>query len=156
MIDPHGAIVRGGDLTEKHVGPNGKFHLPSFGASVQIIVSHRGLAAERELIDCLGLARLMQVYDGADPSFSEAVEIAHILRVPLTSFVPFDPGSIPELDIAFAELLYAAAPLSPDQRTALANHITELAQDLLTGALAGVTPEKDRSDNHLNGGAGHD
>ncbi|AZU02803.1 hypothetical protein X907_0255 [Glycocaulis alkaliphilus] len=156
MIDLRGAIVRGGSLTQKHVGPNGKFRLPTFGASVQTIVSHRGLAAERELIEFLGLARLMQIYDGVDPSFPEAVEIARILSVPITSFVPIDPGSMRELDIAYAELLYAAAPLSPGQRAALAAHVTDLAEDLRTGKPDRMASAQEQYGNHLNEGAGHE
>lgn len=156
MIDSLGAADRVGDLAGRGDEATRKFSLPSFGASVQLIVSHRGLSAEQELIEFLGLARLMQIYDGVDPSFPEAVEIARILSVPITSFVPVDPGSIRELDIAYAELLYAAAPLSPGQRSALAAHLTGLADELLTGGLKAGTTESGRSQARLNGGHGHE
>lgn len=136
MIDGQEADNRVGDLAGRNAEAAGIFTLPVFGASVQLIVSHRGLAAEQELIEFLGLARLMQLYDGAEPGFSEAVEIARILRVPVSTFTIIDPGSLTELDQAYAELLYAAAPLSREQRTALANHITALADDLLDGGCA--------------------
>ncbi|WP_439633919.1 hypothetical protein [Glycocaulis sp.] len=156
MIDSLGAADRVGDLAGGGDEATRKFSLPSFGASIQLIASHRGLAAEQELIEFLGLARLMQIYDGADPSFPEAVEIARILSVPITSFVPVDPGSIRELDIAYAELLYAAAPLSAGQRSALASHLTDLAGELLTGGLKAVTAEPVLQPAPLNGGGGHE
>lgn len=113
---------------------NGKFDLgPSFGERVQTIVSHRGLRAERELIEVIGLARLMAIYDGADPTFPEAVEIARILYVPLSSFAIIDLGSFPELEIAWAELLYASALLGRDRRADVVDHVTKLAHGLQSG-----------------------
>lgn len=156
MIDSSGTADRDGDLTGRGEDAIRKYSLPSFGASVQLIASHRGLSAEQELIEFLGLARLMQIYDGVDPSFPEAVEIARILSVPITSFVPIDPGSIRELDIAYAELLYAAAPLSTGQRSALAAHLTDLAEELLAGGLKTGTAELGLPPARLNGGAGHE
>lgn len=156
LIDFHGAADRVGNLAGQGGDATRKFSLPSFGANVQLIVSHRGLSAEGELIEFLGLARLMQIYDGADPSFPEAVEIARILSVPITSFVPIDPGSIRELDIAYAELLYAAAPLSAEQRAALAAHITGMAEDLLTSVSQSGAPDQYLPPGHLNGRARHE
>lgn len=114
-----------------------QFALPSFGASVQLIASHRGLAAEQELIEFLGLARLMQIYDGVEPGFSEAVEIARILRVPVSAFTVVDRGSVAELDTAFADLLHAAAGLPRERRADIARHITGLADDLRRSPAAG-------------------
>ena len=156
MIDSLGAADQVGDLAGRGGESTRKFTLPSFGASVQLIASHRGLSAEQELIEFLGLARLIQIYDGADPSFPEAVEIARILSVPITSFVPIDPGSIRELDIAYAELLYAAAPLTAGQRSALASHLTDLAGELLTGGLKAEAAEPGLPQARLNGGRGHE
>lgn len=156
MIDSDGAVDRVGDLAERGEEVTRKFSLPSFGASVQLIASHRGVSAERELIELLGLARLMQIYDGVDPSFPEAVEIARILSVPITSFVPVDPGSIRELEIAYAELLYAAASLSSEQRAALAAHITDLAEDLRSEIPEQVRSARRERPASLNGGGGHE
>ncbi|WP_429912863.1 hypothetical protein [Glycocaulis sp.] len=156
MIDSDGAVDRVGILAGRGEEVTRKFSLPSFGASVQLIASHRGLSAEQELIEFLGLARLMQIYDGVDPSFPEAVEIARILSVPITSFVPVDPGSIRELDIAYAELLYAAASLSSEQRAALAAHITDLAEDLRSDIPEQVRSPRREHPASLNGGGGHE
>lgn len=100
----------------------------AFADMLQTLVAHRGLAAEQELIEVLGFARLMQIYDGAEPVFGEFLEIARVLKVPLSAFQIADPGDFPDLETAFAELLYSAAAMTAGQRAALARKLRALAR----------------------------
>ena len=98
-----------------------------FSHTLRILVDHRGLATEGELVDLLGRDRLLALYKGAEPRLGEFIEIARILDVPLSTFQVVEPGAFPELEIAFAEILYHAAGMSPEDRSGLAEKISALA-----------------------------
>lgn len=99
-----------------------------FAETLQFLVNHRGLGAEQEIVEVIGLARLMQIYNGDEPKLGEFLEIARILRVPLSAFQISGPGEFPELEIAFAAILYRARVLDKDERHELADRLTELAK----------------------------
>lgn len=101
-----------------------------FAETLSLLVAHRGLEAERELIDILGRDRLLSIYGGQEPRFGEFLEISRVLQVPLSTFQIFEPKSFPELEIAFAEVLYHAAKLSGAERASLAEEISALALDV--------------------------
>lgn len=95
---------------------------------LMFLVHYRGMAAEKGLLETLGEQRLAEIYDGDEPRFSELEEIATILTVPISAFQITSPGDFAELEIAFAEVLYAARSLSPSDREALATRIVKLVR----------------------------
>ena len=86
----------------------------------------RGLEAERELIATLTHFRVAEILDGDEPKFGEVLEIARILRVPLSTFQIFNPGDFPELEIAYVSILYAASEMNAKQRERLADKMIQL------------------------------
>lgn len=101
-----------------------------FSETLRKLVSHRGMEAEAELIDAIGVDRLLELYAGEEPRLGEFIEAARILRVPVSTFQIYEPGAFPELELAFAELLYAASEMSPKERTQLAEAMTALPHRL--------------------------
>lgn len=100
-----------------------------FAHILKTLVNHLGLEAETELIELLGRARLKELYEGDEPRLGEFIEIARILEVPLSTFQIAEPGSIPELEIAFAEILYTSASLDPQRLALLADRMSDLATE---------------------------
>ena len=98
----------------------------NFAETFQVLVHFRGLSAERELICVLSEKRMAQLYDGDEPRFSEVLEIARILRVPLSSFQIFERGDFAELEIAFADIMYAACEMNSNERQHLAQRMCSL------------------------------
>ena len=98
-----------------------------FSELFKLLVSHRGLSAERELLDVLGELRLAALYDGDEPRFGEMREIVRILQVPWCVFEVVEQARFPDLEISIAEVLYCAKSLSATDRRALAEKISVLA-----------------------------
>lgn len=114
-----GAVVKRGSKPWKGVGEN-------FAETFQKLIHYRGLEAERELISALTDRRVGELREGEEPRFGEILEIARILSVPLSTFQIFDRGDFPELEIAYADILYAAGEMSSEEREGLARRMSAL------------------------------
>ncbi|PHS28477.1 MAG: hypothetical protein COA84_01450 [Robiginitomaculum sp.] len=98
----------------------------AFTDAFHFLVEHRGVEAEQKLVAKLSLHRFSELIGGNEPTFSETVVIAEILNVPVSSFQKCKPSPAPELEIAFAELMYVGCQMPKRQRTELAVKILEL------------------------------
>ena len=96
------------------------------------LVDHRGIDAERELIDIFGVERLKALYEGEDPHFTEALEAARILKTPISSFERHDPGSMGEFEVAIAELVFEAGDMDPGERRKLIEALIALPERVRT------------------------
>ena len=119
--------LRSGGTPLTKASMRSKASCAQFAKTLKFLVAHRGLAAERQLLKSLGRNRLMRLYEGEEATFGEFLEIARILRVPLSAFQIVTPGEFPELEIAFAELSYHALSLSEEERILLADEVKRLA-----------------------------
>ncbi len=99
-----------------------------FSEVLLTLSAYRGLEAERELEEFLGSTRYSELLNGEEPRFGEFLEIARILRVPLSTFQISSAGQFPELELAYAELLYHAASMTPVQRHELAGAMVSLVR----------------------------
>ncbi|MEE2526798.1 hypothetical protein V0U79_10485 [Hyphobacterium sp. HN65] len=93
---------------------------------IKLVVHHRGPEAELALIHAFGEARIKEIYGGDEPRFSELEEIASILAVPVSAFQVSAPGEFPELEIAWAEILYHANGLGRRDLEKLALELAKL------------------------------
>jgi len=107
-----------------------------FACVFQRLVDHRGLEAEGELIDSLGAERLKALYDGDEPRLGELIEAARILDVPLSTFQLHDRGAFSELEVAFAEVMYAAGDMDAGQRLRLVEELAALPARIQAGDAA--------------------
>lgn len=98
-----------------------------FGRMLGVIVHHQGKETEQQLIEVIGAARLSELYSGEEPRFGEVIEISRVLNVPLSTFQVVEPGSFPDLEIAFADVLHSAVGISNATRLRLAEKMSELA-----------------------------
>lgn len=105
-----------------------------FSDVLEMLTAYRGLEAEEELVEFLGLKRFSELLHGEEPRFGEFLEIARILRVPLSTFQITSAGQFPELELAYAELLYHAASMTPVQRHELAGAMVRLVRPKVSGA----------------------
>lgn len=97
-----------------------------FADALIFLVNHRGVLAENRMVEALSLPRFTQLLEGAGPTFQEVETIANILGVPISSFQITHHGPSPELEIAFAEILYESSRMSKQERTNLAQEILKL------------------------------
>lgn len=98
--------------------------------TIKLVAHHRGAAAEADLVAAFGKDRLMAIYAGDEPRFSELEEIASILSVPISTFQLSCRGDFPELEIAWMEILYHAYSLNRREREKLASDMTALVPEL--------------------------
>lgn len=82
--------------------------------------------AELALISAFGQSRVLEIYSGDEPRFSELEEIANILSVPISAFQIVGPGDYAELEIAWAEISYSALSMDRREREKLASSLLEL------------------------------
>ena len=97
--------------------------------AIMYFVRFRGIGAEEELLSFFGEKRLGEIYDGDEPRFSELLEIANILGVPVGSFIFQDKGRVPELEVVWAEILYRAAHMSGEDCRDLALRIASVINE---------------------------
>ena len=84
------------------------------------LVDFRGPDCEAKLFVLLGRERVRSIYDGAEPSFDEFVEIARVLNIPFSAFARFEPGGSPEIELVIGEIIYYGSTLAPSARKELA------------------------------------
>ncbi len=93
---------------------------------IRFLVHHRGIEGEHALISAFGQQRLVEIYSGDEPRFSELEEIASILSVPISVFQIMGPGDFAELEIAWAEISYSALRMNRRERERLASSLLDL------------------------------
>lgn len=93
---------------------------------IRFLVHHRGIEGEHALICAFGQKRLVEIYSGDEPRFSELEEIASILSVPISVFQIVGPGDFAELEIAWAEISYHARGMNRREREKLASSLIDL------------------------------
>ena len=98
-----------------------------FAHALRALLDQRGEDAAKALLEVFTEAQLDAFLSGAEPKLSELVEIAHALRVPVTTFTVNEPDGLPELERVFAEILYEAADKCSLQRRAMAERFLEAA-----------------------------
>lgn len=106
----------------------GTISFESFSARLRALVAHRGLKAEIDLKTLFGEGRLKALYGGAEPTLSEIIDITQILSVPLTAFDVFDGSGWPELEMAYAEMVYHSAEMSDEERAIMANEVIKMVR----------------------------
>ncbi|MBL4617027.1 MAG: hypothetical protein JKY46_04985 [Robiginitomaculum sp.] len=98
----------------------------NFTKSFAFLINHRGTIAEQQLVEHLSVKRFADLLDGHEPTFREVENIAKILGVPLSSFQLYNESVSPELEIAFAEIMYESCSMSKIERESLAEKIVKL------------------------------
>lgn len=83
---------------------------------ISFLVHFRGMKAEKELLEAFGELRIVEIYEGDEPRITELVKIAEILGFPLSTFIEQKSGVVPDLEIAWAQILYHIAGKPPDER----------------------------------------
>ena len=93
---------------------------------IKFLVHYRGIEAEHALISAFGQDRILEVYAGDEPRFSELEEIASIMSVPISTFQIVSPGDFSELEIVWAEILYTAKLMNRREREKLSLTLLEV------------------------------
>jgi len=98
----------------------------SFTNALIFLINHRGPDTEEILVQALSLKRLTSLLGGAEPTFRETEGIARTLGVPISAFQNSIHTAAPELEIAFAEIMYECSRMSKMEREEIAQKIIEL------------------------------
>ena len=99
-----------------------------FAALLRELLAFRGRKAEATLSEHLGRARLNALLTGEEPTFSEGVEIAELLRLPLSTFAAHRGTQTPEIELVIAEILHHAAPMPAPSRRAMSEELLAVMQ----------------------------
>ena len=94
-----------------------------FAALLCELLAFRGHEAEATLSEHLGRARLNALLAGEEPTFSEGVEIAELLSLPLSTFAAHRGAQTPEIELVIAEILHHTAPMPAPRRRAMSEEL---------------------------------
>jgi hypothetical protein len=108
---------------------NDKYNFENYSVAelIRNLIMKRGSGIAEKVAVSVGEDRLKEIIDGAELTLNEAIEISRALRVPLSVFEFHDPGSLPELEIAFADLAYIYLEMPQNVREAMVRDVMRLS-----------------------------